>query len=64
MLTQGMMGLIFPILAIRDFEQIDTLAARAGYRLHVDHGMPVNNRLLVWHKRLEDELKSAPKAPF
>jgi trans-aconitate methyltransferase len=40
-----------PDSAIRDFEQVDNLAGLAGYRLHADHAMPANNRLLVWHKR-------------
>jgi hypothetical protein len=39
-----------PDSAIRDFEQVDALAVAAGYRLHADHEMPANNRLLVWHK--------------
>jgi hypothetical protein len=39
-----------PDSAIRDFEAVDALAVAAGYRLHADHGMPANNRLLVWHK--------------
>ena len=40
-----------PVSAIRDFERVDGVARRAGYRLQSDHGMPANNRLLVWHKR-------------
>ncbi len=39
-----------PQSAIRDFEAVDALARDAGYRLRADHGMPANNRLLVWHK--------------
>ena len=39
-----------PDSAIRDFEQVDRLAGQAGYRLHADHAMPANNRVLVWHK--------------
>jgi SAM-dependent methyltransferase len=37
-----------PDSAIRDFEEIDRLAAGAGLKLHGDHDMPANNRLLVW----------------
>ena len=40
-----------PDSAIRDFEAVDTLAATAGFSLQADHGMPANNRLLVWRKR-------------
>lgn len=39
-----------PHSAIRDFERVDGLARQAGFRLQADHGMPANNRLLVWHK--------------
>ena len=39
-----------PASAIRDFEAVDARARAAGYRLHADHAMPANNRLLVWHK--------------
>jgi hypothetical protein len=39
-----------PESAIRDFEAVDGLASTAGYQLHADHGMPANNRLLVWDK--------------
>ncbi len=39
-----------PDSAIRDFEDVDRLAARAGFALRSDHPMPANNRLLVWHK--------------
>ena len=35
---------------LRNFEDLDALAAMYGLRLHADHEMPVNNRLLVWMK--------------
>lgn len=44
------LGQQHPDSAIRDFEAVDTLAAQAGYHLQADHGMPANNRLLVWRK--------------
>lgn len=37
-----------PDSAIRDFEEVDRLAASAGLMLAADHEMPANNRLLVW----------------
>ena len=37
-----------PDSAIRDFEEVDRLAASAGLGLAADHDMPANNRLLVW----------------
>ncbi len=40
-----------PASAIRDFEQVDAAAARAGLVPVEDCGMPANNRLLVWRKR-------------
>jgi len=39
-----------PDSGIRHFEQVDALAADAGFRLQADHAMPANNRLLVWKK--------------
>lgn len=39
-----------PDSAIRDFEEVNRLAASAGFALRSDHPMPANNRLLVWHK--------------
>ena len=39
-----------PASAIRDFEAVDALATAAGYRLHSDHPMPANNRLLSYRK--------------
>lgn len=36
--------------AIRDFEQVDELAKEAGFMLQDDHGMPANNRLIVWRR--------------
>lgn len=37
-----------PASGLRDFEQLDALAAACGMLLRADHEMPVNNRLLVW----------------
>ena len=35
---------------LRNFEDLDALAGKHGMSLRADHGMPVNNRLLVWEK--------------
>jgi len=40
-----------PDSAIRQFEEVDRLAAGAGFALQGDHEMPANNRLLVWAKQ-------------
>ena len=40
-----------PHSAIRDFEQVEQLAAQIGLRLVADHSMPANNRLLEWQRR-------------
>ncbi|MEH6473494.1 MAG: DUF938 domain-containing protein [Halopseudomonas sp.] len=39
-----------PRSGIRDFEQVDRLAAEQGLRLVVDQPMPANNQLLLWQK--------------
>ncbi|MGB5439548.1 MAG: DUF938 domain-containing protein [Gammaproteobacteria bacterium] len=39
-----------PRSGLRNFEDLDALAAINGLRLKADHEMPVNNRLLVWVK--------------
>ena len=39
-----------PHSGIRNFEDLDALAAASGMRLATDHTMPVNNRLLEWVK--------------
>jgi cyclopropane fatty-acyl-phospholipid synthase-like methyltransferase len=39
-----------PDSAIRNFEEVDTLAVNAGYTLHTDTAMPANNRLLHWRR--------------
>jgi SAM-dependent methyltransferase len=39
-----------PHMGIRDFEAVDRLAAEQGLRLHADHAMPANNRLLAWRR--------------
>jgi hypothetical protein len=40
-----------PDSAIRHFEEVDRLAAAAGFALQGDHEMPANNRLLLWAKQ-------------
>jgi cyclopropane fatty-acyl-phospholipid synthase-like methyltransferase len=37
-----------PLSGLRDFDDIDRLARKAGLRLEEDNAMPANNRLLVW----------------
>ena len=39
-----------PYSAIRDYEAVDELAGRAGFKLLEDNALPANNRLLAWHK--------------
>lgn len=39
-----------PHMGIRDMDDLSSLATRAGFHLENDHGMPANNRLLVWRK--------------
>jgi len=39
-----------PDSAIRNFEEVDQLARKAGFTLQGDNAMPANNRLLVWCK--------------
>ncbi len=39
-----------PASGIRDFEWVDTLAAKAGLELLEDVAMPANNRSLIWQK--------------
>jgi cyclopropane fatty-acyl-phospholipid synthase-like methyltransferase len=39
-----------PRMGVRDFRDVDTLAAGAGMTLVEDNAMPANNRLLVWRK--------------
>jgi cyclopropane fatty-acyl-phospholipid synthase-like methyltransferase len=41
---------VHPQQGIRDFEQIDAIAASAGLKLLEDCAMPANNRLLIWKK--------------
>lgn len=40
-----------PHSGIRDIEDIDRLAEKAGFRHQADHAMPANNRLIVWRRR-------------
>jgi SAM-dependent methyltransferase len=39
-----------PAMGVRNFEDLDALAQRAGLQLWRDYAMPVNNRTLVWRK--------------
>lgn len=39
-----------PESGIRNFEDLNELAANAGMELQADYEMPVNNRILVWRK--------------
>lgn len=39
-----------PHSAIRDFEEVNSLAKDAGFDLLEDNEMPANNRLIVWKK--------------
>ena len=39
-----------PHSGVRDFEDLDRLAQRAGMHLVNDYAMPANNRTLVWRK--------------
>jgi len=39
-----------PASGIRDFEAVDALARQQGLALWHDHGMPANNRMLLWKK--------------
>jgi len=41
-----------PQMGIRDFEQVDALAAAAGLQLVEDCAMPANNRTLIWERRV------------
>jgi len=40
-----------PLSGIRNFEDLDRLANRAGMVLRQDFAMPANNRILFWQKR-------------
>jgi hypothetical protein len=39
-----------PEMGVRDFRDVDALAAAAGMELVEDNSMPANNRLLVWRR--------------
>ncbi|HPY40835.1 MAG TPA: DUF938 domain-containing protein [Thiolinea sp.] len=39
-----------PESGIRNFEDLNLLAAKEGLELQADYEMPVNNRILVWRK--------------
>lgn len=40
-----------PLSGIRNFEDLETLAAQAGMVLKKDYAMPANNRILHWQRR-------------
>jgi len=40
-----------PRSCIKNFEDLDALAAELGLELAEDHEMPVNNRILVWRRK-------------
>ncbi|MEJ2565144.1 MAG: DUF938 domain-containing protein [Gammaproteobacteria bacterium] len=40
-----------PLSGIRDFEDVDRLAQRAGMVMRGDFAMPANNRILYWQKQ-------------
>ncbi|MFM2319806.1 MAG: hypothetical protein RLZZ215_2427, partial [Pseudomonadota bacterium] len=39
-----------PDSGIRNFEDLNRLAAKASMELQADYAMPMNNRILVWRK--------------
>ncbi|MBN9460671.1 MAG: DUF938 domain-containing protein [Burkholderiales bacterium] len=39
-----------PKRGLRDFEEVDALAAAAGFELQEDRAMPANNRCIVWKR--------------
>lgn len=39
-----------PASGLRDFESVNTLAAREGLQLLADHAMPANNHCVVWRR--------------
>ncbi|MDP2818784.1 MAG: DUF938 domain-containing protein [Polaromonas sp.] len=39
-----------PASGLRDFEEVNTLAVRAGLVLLDDHAMPANNRCITWQR--------------
>ena len=39
-----------PVSGIRDFDQVDSLAKKAGFELQDDIAMPANNRSIWWKK--------------
>lgn len=51
-----------PHMGIRDIENIDALAAAAGFTQRADHAMPANNRLIVW-RRGDEASRQGPVGP-
>ena len=41
-----------PLSGVRNFEDLEELARKAGMSFCQDYQMPVNNRLLIWKKRV------------
>jgi hypothetical protein len=39
-----------PASGIRNFEDVNSLAREQGFHLSIDHAMPANNQLLIFHK--------------
>lgn len=50
-----------PAMGVRDFRDIDALAAGAGMELVEDNAMPANNRLLVWRRRAGPPARGTPR---
>jgi SAM-dependent methyltransferase len=46
----AMLRAMDPAMGVRNYEDVDALAQRAGLRLWRDFAMPVNNRTLVWRR--------------
>lgn len=42
-----------PLSGIREFEELDRLALRAGMAFRKDFAMPANNRILFWQKQAD-----------
>ncbi|MBI5462373.1 MAG: DUF938 domain-containing protein [Gammaproteobacteria bacterium] len=50
-----------PNSGVRNFEDLDRLAATAGMRLAQDYAMPANNRTLVWIKGMDPRVWTTPR---
>lgn len=47
-----------PASGLRDFEALDELAQARGLQFAANHGMPANNRALVWRRAAEAQRKA------